>query len=243
LSACWPEADPHGDRLAAARILLHETMGPQEPSLARGVAHLQDRRAHGALDAEGLYALGSGLVSRRRGNEAAEVFRELLAIDPARLDARFRLAVAYDQAHALGAAVAEYQRVIDAAPDCLEPYPLLSRLLLARGESGAARALMQRHLSLRRDVAGLTGMAAVELTDDSDSAVSLRLLDEVVEVDPHNQIVRLQRAMLWRHRGRPAEAIRELETLLKINPTNRTARDTLRDFRSMEHPASNQISP
>jgi hypothetical protein len=195
----WPEADPNRSALGGAYILLNEVYPPQTLSVERGMRLLEAARSQGAVNNRTVYATAVGHSALGKGREAIEPLRRLLQSTPADHEARFRLAIAYEQAKREPEAVAEYQRLLDDVPDWLEPYPRLARILLKRNEVEQAARRLEQQIALHSDPTALTGMAVVQILRGHTAKESLLWIDRALKLDPEHSMARRLRNEL---RGR-----------------------------------------
>ena len=135
-----------------------------------------------------LFAMAVGHSALGQGGDAVEGLRRVLEGEPANHEARFRLAIACEQAGREREAIAEYGRLLDAVPDWLEPYPRLVRLLLKHNDvEGAARRLA-RQIALRPDPTALVGSAVVQVLRGRPASEALRLVDRALQLDPRHPV-------------------------------------------------------
>lgn len=231
LVSFWPDADPTRARLGSAYVALHETMGPQRPSLDTGTRLLEAALTKSPNDAHARYWLASGEIARYRSAVAVAHLAKLLESRPDWHRARFRLAVAYHQLKQYPQAIAEYERVVHDAPDWMEPYPLLARLYLSRGDSAAALRLLQRQLSYRDDATAHVGIALARRLQGKPMKSSLASIADALKLNPRFPLAYSTRAWLFAQSGNHKRAKRDYERALKIDPDNREARDGLRALR------------
>jgi len=189
----WPEADPNQVDLAEAYIRLHETYTPQIPSVRRGIRLLEAAQKRGRVDNRALYPLAVGHSALGESRAAIERLRRVLDREPTFPEARLRLAISYEQAKRDPAAIAEYQRLLDDAPDWLEPYPRVVRLLLKRNDIDQTARYLERQLALHPDATALTGMAVIHVLRGDPTPESLRWIDRALQLDPRHPVaLRLQ---------------------------------------------------
>src|SRR5690606_32410729 len=93
----WPDDDPGQVHLGMACIRLHNTMGPQFPSVDRGIEILSQALAADPDNLAARYWLGTGYLARHEGAGAVRELTRVLQARPEWHEARFRLAVAYHQ--------------------------------------------------------------------------------------------------------------------------------------------------
>jgi cytochrome c-type biogenesis protein CcmH/NrfG len=228
----WPDADPQNIRLASAYVLLHETMGPQNPSLARGVTMLQEAIARGPLDADARYWLASGLISQHQSRPAIGLLQEILRDAPDHHLARFRLGIAYDQIRNYERAAAEYEQLVETIPDWMEPYPLLARLYLFRNEADKAIRLLEQQLSYNPDATTWTYLAAARSLKGVAPADCLELIDKALSLDPRHVPSLLAQGQFRLQTQDTAGAIESFRQVVEIDPENIAARAALQQLNS-----------
>ncbi|MCH5374030.1 MAG: tetratricopeptide repeat protein, partial [Planctomycetes bacterium] len=209
--------------LGMAYVKLHTSMGPQTPSLARGVQMLSADHAREPEDRQIQYWLGTGLLAQYRGKEAIRVLRELLSKDPQNDSARFRLAVAYQQNRNFELAITEYERLIRRDPDWLQPYPLVIRLHLSRGNTADAVRLLDQQLSYRDDETARLNLALGYHQQGRPLAESLQQIEASLRLNPRNPTAFNTRAYLYRLAGDLRSARADYTRALQIDPNNQEA--------------------
>jgi tetratricopeptide (TPR) repeat protein len=193
-------------------------------ALQRGLRILREARQNGHLDGESLTALGSALLALRRSGEAAQVLQGVLDDDPDHPLARFRLGIVWDQARQYEQAIREYETVIRAVPAWMEPYPLLARLYLFRGQSGTAVELLKQQLRYDPDANTYARLALAEHLEGAPAKTCLSLLDEALGRDPRSVLAYLYRAEVYTAAGRFHQARASYHKALEIDPENQIAR-------------------
>lgn len=231
LQSVWPDADPDHARLGSAYIKLHETMGPQRPSLDQGIRLLERALRKSPGDAHSQYWLASGEIARYRSRIAVRHLQLLLKANPDWHKARFRLAVAYHQLKAYPQAVAEYERVIRGAPDWMEPYPLAVRLHFSAGDPQAALRLLHQQLSYREDAMAYVNLALARRLMGQSQEASQEAIDEALRLDPRLTVAHTTRAWLFSQVGDVQRAKASYEQALSIDPENQEAKAGLAALR------------
>eukprot|EP00913_Durusdinium_trenchii_P008800 g8266.t1 len=228
LLSFWADADPYRARLGSAYVALHESMGPQRRSLDKGVALLKTALRQSPNDPQANYWLASAEIARYRSHAAIGRLIELLQIMPDWHRARFRLAVAYHQLKQYPQAIAQYERVIRAAPDWMEPYPLVVRLHLSGGNTDAALRLLKQQLSYREDATAHVSVALARHLKGEPLENCLKSIDAALKLDSRFTIAYTTRAWLLAQAGMRKRAQQSYERALKIDPQNQEAKNGLR---------------
>lgn len=223
----WPDHQPDRSRLGSAYVLLHETMGPQFTALGMGVQLLLEESRSPELDEQELYWLGSGLVSLRRSRDAIAVFEQLLQRQPDHLQARFRLAIAYDQLQDYDRAVRLYERLITDDPEWIDPYPLVSRIHLFRRDPDRAIPLLKQQITLLPDATAWANLATARWLEGTPIDECLQDVERALRLDPRSIDALLVQAHFLTVSGRTADAMETYRRILAIDPQNATARAQL----------------
>lgn len=227
----WPDADRDQVRLGSAYVLLHESMGPQLPSLNRGVSLLSRALEQGQADADARYWLASGWISQRQSTRAAGLLRDLLREQPNRWPAHFRLGIALDQLRDYDAAIGQYERVVQAVPDWMDPYPLLARLYLFKQQPAKAVDLLQKQVEFKSDVMAFTSLAAAKAMRGDAPEGCLKLIDAALQLDPRHVPSLLARGQIRFQMGDKRGAAESFGTALEVDPANEAARAALQQVR------------
>lgn len=220
----WPTSESDPRRLGSAYVQLHETMGPQQAALRQGVAMLSQLYAAGDRDGDTLYWLGSGLISMRQSRDAIALLNEHIAKEPNSLRSRFRLAIAYDQLKDYPRAIGNYEKIIRAAPDWMEPYPLLSRLYLFQRQSDKAERLLEQQVQFAPDALAFANLAMAKWMQGQPPMTAIEWTDRALQLDPRHAHTLLVRAHLFTVAGEIDAAKDAYRSVLANDPGNPTAR-------------------
>ena len=233
LVSAWPggERDPatrDPATLGAAYVLLHETMGPQIPTLERAVELLSEAIRQNPADSESRFWLGSAYAGLGRGQEGILLLTDVLIDQPERHPARFRLAIAYEVIGDYATAITHYQQLVDTVPSWIEPYPRLAQLYLAQQKPDLAERVLKQQLSHHQDALAHAQLAlAIRMRGGSHRA-AMSTLAEALRLDPRLPTAYMHRAALWllvEQRGRAKE---DFERVLRFDPENQQAKQALR---------------
>jgi Flp pilus assembly protein TadD len=227
LTSAWPATKPNAATLGAAYVLLHETMGPQLPSLARARDLLAEAVASNPADLDSRYWLGSALLALDRASAARDELTQVLAQQPERHEARYRLALAEEAAGNHTSAIAEYERLLSAAPDWPELYARLAQLYLSGQQPTVAMYALKRLVSLQPDAAALASLALAERLAGASHEQALATVSKALEVDPAQPAAYVTRGTLWLLKGQTNEARLDFERALRFDPANAAARQAI----------------
>jgi Flp pilus assembly protein TadD len=227
LVSAWPGAKPDPGTLGAAYVLLHETMGPQLPSLARGRQLLTETVAKNPADGDSRYWLGSALLALHRPAEARDELRQVLSEQPTRHEARYRLALAEEAAGNPPGAIAEYTRLLAESPNWPEPYSRLAQLYLSQQQAAEAASVLRRLVSLQPDAAAYASLALAERLAGASHEQTLATVDQAIALDPRQPAAYVNRGTLWLLAGRSSEARTDFERALRLDPANAAARQAM----------------
>lgn len=227
LHSFWPDADPNQSQLGSAYIRLHETRGPQQPSLDRGLSLLESALRQSPRDEQARYWLASGKIAKYQSQAAIAHLRQLLEAKPDWPKARFRLALAYHQAKSYPQAIAEYERVIRAAPEWVEPYPLVVRLHFSAGNPKAAMRLLNQQLTHRQDAIAYVNLSLAKHLVGEPMENSQNAIDKALRLNPRLPVAHTTRAWLFAQAGKFALAKESYRRALSIDPENQEAKTGL----------------
>lgn len=221
---------PDQHLLGAAYVKLHETMGPQQPSLEKGMALLQASLQQQSRHADVHYWLGSAQISLRQPAAAIKLLEPLVAANPDWLEARFRLGIAYDQLGQYDRAISMYADLLEAEPEWLEPYPLLSRLYLYRQQPAAAVELLRSQLQQVDDPEAHAALAIAYRLQKKPLAESLVEIDRALALDPLLINAYLNRGFLLAEAGQLRAARQDFLKVLQIDPQHAKAQAGLQSL-------------
>lgn len=230
LVSAWPDAKQDAATLGAAYVLLHETMGPQLPSLARGCQLLTEAVAENPADVDSRYRLGSALLALDRAAEARDELRQVLTAQPARHEARYRLALAEEAAGDPRGAIVEYTRVLRDSPHWPEPYSRLAQLYLSQQQAAEAASVLRQLLSLAPDATAYASLALAERLAGASHEQALATLNKAIAFDSRHPSIYVSRGTLWLLAGRSNEARTDFERALALDPANAAARQAIKSL-------------
>lgn len=227
LVSAWPDRSVDVRRLGSAYILLHETMPPQLPAVRRGVALLLNEARRDRLDAAAGYWLGSGLISLGRPADAIPILARVVRDQPHNLQARFRLGIAYDASKRHAEAIREYEQILNAAEDALDPYPPLVRLYLQQGRFDRAVSLLEQRHRLHATAESYSQLAVALHAAGDPPQQCLPLIQKALELDPRYLNAHLTEAEFRLAMQQPKLARASFLRVLKIDSQNARARAAL----------------
>jgi tetratricopeptide (TPR) repeat protein len=227
LVSAWPGARPDAAALGAAYVLVHETMGPQEPSLERGRELLSRSIAADPRDIGSRYWLGSALLALARPGEARAEFERVVREQPAHHEARYRLALAEEAAGNPQAAIRQYERLLADAPYWPEPLVRLTQLYLAQRQPAAAVQAAQRLVSLEPSAAAYAWLALAERLAGASHDRALGTVGKAMELDSREPAAYVTRGTLRLLAGQADAARADFQRAVELDPANTAARQAL----------------
>ena len=203
---------------------------PQAVSLRLRVLHAQARHgdvlqyadellARGMVSPDIWMARAQAMLLLKRLPEAADSFRQVLALAPH--EARARLGLAAAQIETGESTVAEnaLRELVKAGADGAETRYTLARALLAQRRYGEAEAELRRAIALRPDFnAAQTNLAELVWMRTGDSDVAVAELDAALRAQPSNIELRAFKAKLLEWAGQLQQALAALENGLVGGP-------------------------
>ncbi len=230
LVSCWPAALVPPRIEGAAHQLLHESMGPQTQSLEKSLEILRDVLSKNSSDTESRFWFGSALLSKKLGMEASKQFQEVLKSDSRHFLARFRLALAQEQANQIDSAITNYERLISEVASWKEPYSRLAQLYLARQQYPVANLVLQQSLQRSESSFELALMGLSYRLAGGAQAEAMKLLERSIQLDPLSPTARLHRGSLLLMDGQNESAKKEFEFVLRLDPGNSQAKQAIQQL-------------
>lgn len=238
LVSAWPNAKPDNTTLGAAYVLLHETMGPQLPSLQRGYDLLNQSTIAGPADVSTRYYLGSAALALNHPIEAREHFRQVITSEPTHHQARYRLALAEEAAGNTKIAIELYERLLTDAPTWPEPHTRLAQLYLSAQKPTDARRILQKLVSLEPTAPTTASLALAERLSGATLEQALAKANAALELDARDPTVYITRATLHLLANHQDAARHDFERALHLDPTNPTIRQALGALSGKSHGAA-----
>ena len=147
-------------------------------------------------DSRVLFALGHTAQVLGLAGPAEQFFRQVLALEPQRLEALVNLANLLRANSQFDAAIALLEPALAAAPNSVELLLTLGSALREKGENAAAIAQYRAALAIRpRYVPALVNLADM-LCDAGDPVAARTLYDAALAAEPRNAQARMNRAIL-----------------------------------------------
>jgi tetratricopeptide (TPR) repeat protein len=227
LVSAWPGKATESGTLGAAYVVLHETMGPQLPSLQRGYELLSEAVSTEHDDISGRYWLGSAALALGRSSEALEQFRQVVAAELARHEPRYRLALSEEAGGNAKNAIEIYERLIGDVPTWPEPHSRLAQLYLSRQQPADASRVLRKLVSLQPSAAACASLALAERLSGGSHEAALAKANVAVQLDSRDPAVYITRATLQLLSNHHGEARQDFEKALKLDPDNATLRRAL----------------
>jgi tetratricopeptide (TPR) repeat protein len=232
LISAWPNENPGPAALGAAYVLLHETMGPQAPSLRRGRELLSAAVAADPQDVQSRYWLGSALVALGRAQEARQELERVVREQPEWHEARYRLGLADEAAHDAAAAIVHYQHLLADVPSWIEPAIRLAQLELSAQRPAEAARVLRHVVQVAPSATAYASLALAERLAGASHEAALALVDCAIKLDSREAGAYVTRGTLYLLVGSVAPARADFERALMLDPGNASARqahDALRD--------------
>lgn len=132
----------------------------------------------------------------------------------------------------VGAAVNQYQSLLDSHPEATKPRIDLADIYMARGESRRPEAirLYREVIELDPDHSGAHYALAVALESSGELSEARQLYAKAAKLAPQNPLPRIAEGRLLLKSGQPAEARESLEDALRRHPESLDARVALAEL-------------
>jgi tetratricopeptide (TPR) repeat protein len=181
-------------------------------------AHFEKAASAIASQPTALTEYGSCLAVLNHDEEAASVFAQALALDPARREARFNLALAQWNAHHAEDALTTLQPLIATTPADADASTLAAEILEAKGSTEQAVALLRNAiLTNPKDVDAYLQFAALSY-DHASFKVGIDILNAGLSQLPNEPKLYLVRGVLQTQLGEFTRAAEDFETASRIDP-------------------------
>jgi tetratricopeptide (TPR) repeat protein len=182
-----------------------EAIGCYEQAL---VANGQDTRT--------LFALGNTAKILGMPGPAEEFFRQVLNLEPERIEALVNLANLMRSTGQMEAAKALLEPALARQPECAELWLTLGSTIREMGDARTAAEHYREALKFKPDYPQALGNLADIVADDGDLDTALDLYDRALKSDPGNAQARLNRAVLHLLRGNLKDGWRDYAARLKV---------------------------
>jgi len=164
--------------------------------------------------------LAQAITCHREGRlaDAEALYRQILALDPAHLDALYLLAVMANQLGRSAEALDLADRAIRSRPEVAEPYAARGNALTGLGRHAEAIASFDRALQLRPDFAEAHNDRANPLHELRRYAEAVASCDAALRLRPDFAEAHANRGNALNQLGRHQEALASLDTALRLRP-------------------------
>ncbi len=147
--------------------------------------------------------------------------------NPSDVNARVRLAKAYNRLEKKEEAIAELEIAIALAPHNPQPIRMLGRMVLSQGRADRAVSLFQTAVEIDKTHVPTYVFLARAYSRSGRKKAAIRELENVITLAPGNPWPRRALANTYRSMGENDKALALYEQVLKIDPDDRVARNAL----------------
>jgi tetratricopeptide (TPR) repeat protein len=190
----------------------------RKKNCAGAVEHFQKAATAIGSQPGALSEYGACLGFLNRDEDAVTVFAQALALDPARREARYNLALAQSDAHHADDALATLQPLMDAVPADEDALNLGAEILEAKGDTPRATEVLRnaivadpKHLDAYLQFAMLS-------FDHASSRVGIDMLNAGLAQLPNEPRLYLVRGILLTQLGEFTQAAEDFEAASRIDP-------------------------
>ncbi len=185
---------------------------------ADAIGHFAKASAVIANQPAALNDYGSCLAALNRDDEAVTIFADALALDPARPEARYNLALAQWDAHRADDALKTLAPLTDATPVNEDALSLAADIDESRNDTVGAVALLRKALVANpKDIAIYLQFAALSF-DHASPQVGIDMLNFGLAQLPNEPRLYLVRGILLTQLGEFARAADDFETASRLDP-------------------------
>ena len=159
------------------------------------------------------------LHSRGKIKEALEKYNLLIQnkiYDPRILN---NLGTIYSQIKQIDKAILLFEESIKKFPDCIEAYPNLANVLLAKGRSNTAKNILNKAIELNPKYLRSYSIMAGILVGEGNLQKAEFFLKKSLEINPKDINALVNLACVLKDSGNPTQAEKFLKDALKINPS------------------------
>ncbi|AQL31314.1 MULTISPECIES: tetratricopeptide repeat-containing sulfotransferase family protein [unclassified Prochlorococcus] len=159
------------------------------------------------------------LHSRGKIKEALEIYNLLIQnkiYDPRILN---NLGSIYSQIKQIDKAILLFEESIKKFPDCIEAYPNLANVLLAKGRSNTAKNILNKAIELNPKYLRSYSIMAGILVGEGNLQKAEFFLKKSLEINPKDINALVNLACVLKDSGNPKQAEKFLKDALKINPS------------------------
>jgi len=159
------------------------------------------------------------LHSRGKIKEALEIYNLLIQnkiYDPRILN---NLGTIYSQIKQIDKAILLFEESIKKFPDCIEAYPNLANVLMAKGKSDTAKNILNKAIELNPKYLRSYSIMAGILVGEGNLQKAEFFLKKSLEINPKDINALVNLACVLKDSGNPKQAEKFLKDALKINPS------------------------
>ena len=159
------------------------------------------------------------LHSRGKIKEALEIYNLLIQnkiYDPRILN---NLGSIYSQIKQIDKAILLFEESIKKFPDCIEAYPNLANVLIAKGRSNTAKNILNKAIELNPKYLRSYSIMAGILVGEGNLQKAEFFLKKSLEINPKDINALVNLACVLKDSGNPKQAEKFLKDALKINPS------------------------
>ena len=159
------------------------------------------------------------LHSRGKIKEALEIYNLLIQnkiYDPRILN---NLGTIYSQIKQIDKAILLFEESIKKFPDCIEAYPNLANVLMAKGRSNTAKNILNEAIELNPKYLRSYSIMAGILVGEGNLQKAEFFLKKSLEINPKDINALVNLACVLKDSGNPKQAEKFLKDALKINPS------------------------
>ena len=159
------------------------------------------------------------LHSRGKIKEALEIYNLLIQnkiYDPRILN---NLGTIYSQTKQIDKAILLFEESIKKFPDCIEAYPNLANVLMAKGRSNTAKSILNEAIELNPKYLRSYSIMAGILVGEGNLQKAEFFLKKSLEINPKDINALVNLACVLKDSGNPTQAEKFLKDALKINPS------------------------
>jgi tetratricopeptide (TPR) repeat protein len=190
----------------------------KEKNCLDSVTHFQKAAAVIAAQPVALTEFGSCLASLNRVEDAVDVFKQALAIDPARREGRYNLALAQWNAHDTDGALATLQPLVERVQIDEDAAILDAEILESKGDTErTVKLLREAILANPKEVDAYLQFAALSF-DHASPKVGIDILNAGLTQLPHESKLYLVRGVLLIQLGEFTRAADDFATASRIDP-------------------------
>ena len=159
------------------------------------------------------------LHSRGKIKEALEIYNLLIQnkiYDPRIFN---NLGTIYSQIKQIDKAILLFEESIKKFPDCIEAYPNLANVLVAKGKSDTAKNILNKAIELNPKYLRSYSIMAGILVGEGNLQKAEFFLKKSLEINPKDINALVNLACVLKDSGNPTQAEKFLKDALKINPS------------------------